>query len=158
MGRNQSALLLAVFMIAFRLAVPTAWMDKTPCAWFVADLALSLLLANTLLCAKLDPTLPPPPLPQTHRRLANFSFSLYCVHTPILNLYISILMFYFGVGWKMVPSNWPTVLLVASGVVVGVAGGYLFSLGTEAHTHKLRKMALAILNGRARKVFAAKSA
>jgi peptidoglycan/LPS O-acetylase OafA/YrhL len=158
MGRNQSALLLAVFMIAFRLAVPTAWMDKTPYAWFVADLALSLLLANTLLSAKLDPTLPTPPLPQTHRRLANFSFSLYCVHTPILNLYISILVFYFGVGWKMVPSNWQTVLLVASGVVVGVAGGYLFSLATEAHTHKLRKKALAILNGRARKVFAPKSA
>jgi peptidoglycan/LPS O-acetylase OafA/YrhL len=158
LGRNQSVLLLLIFMIAFRLAVPTAWMDRTPYAWFVADLALSLLLTNALLCARLDPSLPTPPFPLIHQRLANFSFSLYCVHTPILNLYISIIMFYFGVGWKMVPSNATTVLLTASGVAVGVAGGFLFSLGTESHTYKLKKLSLGVLKGYRRRSLAPKSA
>lgn len=158
LGRNQSVMLLLIFMISFRLAVPTAWMDRIPYAWFVADLALSLLLTNALLCARLDRTLPPAPFRSANQRLASFSFSLYCVHTPIINLYVAVLMFYFGVGWKMIPSSCASVILGASGVAISLAGGFLFSLGTESHTYKLRKIFLGALEGYRRRTLAPNSA
>lgn len=145
-GIRMATGIFVLYLLAFRALVPTAWMDQTPGAWFLADMILALLFVNLLLALKACVSLRPPPLRALNTRLAHFSFSLYCVHTPIIMLFCAMCVRYTGMGWKMVPDRPVVFIYLAGAVITAVTGAYVFSRLTEAHTYPLRRFVVARLS------------
>ena len=83
--------------------------------------------------------LAPPPGSTLHKRLADFSFSLYCIHTPLLMLYVSVLMYETGVGWHMKPTTPHVWLFTAAALPFSMACAWLFARLTERHTDAVRR-------------------
>lgn len=77
--------------------------------------------------------------------LAQSSYSLYAIHTPISVLVVSAL----GVGvdkrWPSDPLHWTLMLLIIAGIV---AVSWLFAQGTERHTNTVRKFVMGRIRGR----------
>jgi peptidoglycan/LPS O-acetylase OafA/YrhL len=138
--------LLVVALIPIRLLVRGPNLVAYPFLQDAADLLSGVLFLNLVVTIRFsDPKgwrlLHTP----EHSRLANFSFSLYCVHTPILVLGQGIADRAFGVGWSgalATPLHW---WIMALAMIVSVAVAYLFSLVTEARTGAVRRALRAAL-------------
>jgi peptidoglycan/LPS O-acetylase OafA/YrhL len=133
------AAILFAWLIGFRLAFRTDQLDAIPGAWFAGDAMLALLFGNLLLLLKARTNLAPPVGGGIHKTLADFSFTLYCVHTPILMLYASLLMYGFGIGWHMTPETPHVVALTAAALPVSMLAAWAFSLLTERNTARVRR-------------------
>jgi len=77
--------------------------------------------------------------PQLHRRLADFSFSLYSVHMPLLILARAIVDQRFGALWARELATSAHWITVAAVMTAAVLFGFLFSRVTEAHTNAARR-------------------
>lgn len=69
-------------------------------------------------------------------RLANCSYSLYAIHTPILIFIVSLLGIQESNRWAATPISWLGVLLLIIAVTVI---GWLFAQVTEKHTDRIRR-------------------
>jgi peptidoglycan/LPS O-acetylase OafA/YrhL len=110
---------------------------------FFLDMGLSLLFANLIAAMRVAPQLRMPPGKVIHQRLADFSFSLYCWHTPILMVYATALTEIFGLGWRMNPRGITEWTIVGGGLTLSVGVSYLMSRITEAKTNDLRRFVFA---------------
>lgn len=70
--------------------------------------------------------------PAFHRTLANFSFSLYAVHTPLLIMMAAIVSRVMGDAWLKQPALLAHYLLALAAMAVTIAIAYVFSRYTEA--------------------------
>ena len=139
-GVLPMAIVVVCYLLLVRVLIPTDWADATFGVWFVCDTVLAILLANLILCMKgAKSELIRPPGGEIHRYLAGFAFSLYCTHSPVLNFYVALMMFEYGIGWQMVPHHAHQWLVVLGGMITAVAFGYVFSLVTESRTDRLRQ-------------------
>jgi peptidoglycan/LPS O-acetylase OafA/YrhL len=150
-----SAVLCGVGLMAVRILVRRTYGDVHPVAMFFVDLSESLLFANLLISMKHYRALVSPIGQARHTWLAAFSFSLYCIHTPILNLYASALRYYSGQSPKMLPDHLWKWAVIFGGMALSIIGAFLFSRLTEAHTVRLRTFILEILQyGRRNRIVA----
>lgn len=133
------ATIFVAWLLAFRVAFRSDQLDAIAGAWFAGDAVLALLFGNLLLVLKSHPSLAPPPGSTLHKRLADFSFSLYCIHTPLLMLYVSVLMYETGVGWHMKPTTPHVWLFTAAALPFSMACAWLFARLTERHTDAVRR-------------------
>lgn len=84
-------------------------------------------------------TLPFPHFPRLNQHLADFSYSLYLVHFPMLAFVLSALHTLTGTGLRM--DNSPLTLLLFGAVAVAVLlAAYVFSLFSEARTGSVRSL------------------
>jgi peptidoglycan/LPS O-acetylase OafA/YrhL len=102
-----------------------------------ADFAIAIAFATLLTSLKWR-SKTPPPLSAVHAQLASFSYSLYCVHIPLLVLYSAICMRLFGVGADMDPDSIFDWLIVAVGLAFATAGALAMYHLTEKHTATIR--------------------
>ena len=142
-----SAVLFVAALLATRLLVRRAFPAEHPLAVFAIDLLLAVLFGNLLISMKLNKTLPKPPGKEWNVAFAAFSFSLYCIHTPVINLYVTTLERCFGTGWQMLPDRMLKWVIVLGAIVVSIASAFLFSLATEAHTARLRMWLMNLFHG-----------
>lgn len=115
---------------------------------FPVDLLLALGFANLLSALKVRTTVAPP-LGALHTRLADFSFSLYCIHTPVLNFLLAMMAL--SVPSLATPMSPQPVAgyLIYGGLLVGsMAIAYLFYLATERHTYTVRRLVIGYLRGK----------
>ena len=134
--------IFVVWLLAFRVAFRSDDLDAILGGWFAGDAVLALLFGNLLLVLKSHPSLAPPPGSTLHKRLADFSFSLYCIHTPLLMLYVSVLMYEAGVGWHMKPTTPHVWLVTAAALPFSMVCAWLFARLTERHTDDVRRWLL----------------
>lgn len=132
-------------LIVVRLLVRRSLEVEHPGYQFLVDLVVGLVFANLLIAMRFSKSLKPFLWPKLNYGLAAFSFSLYCVHIPVLNLYGAALMHYTGTGWHMVPDQAWKWLVVAGAMAVAVTGAFLFSRLTEVHTPYFRELCLRVL-------------
>jgi len=132
-----SAALFLAYLVVWR-TIPSNFLESQPLIRFVSDLVLTGLFSQLLLAMKVDAQLPAPPLPGISNVLASFSFSLYCINMPALNLYAAALMHWFETGWKLVPRGIVDYLIALGGVAFSLLIAYLFSLATERNTSRIR--------------------
>jgi peptidoglycan/LPS O-acetylase OafA/YrhL len=133
-----SGALFIAGLLAVRMAIRRTFGDIHPISMFFVDLLLSALFANLLITMKHNSSLRSPVGKDWNYRFAAFSFSLYCIHTPILNLYGAALKYYTGANLKMVPDHFWKWGLIFGAVGLSCAAGFFFSRVTEAHTAVLR--------------------
>lgn len=144
-ARGWSTVLFIAGLLAVRLCVRRSFPDAHPVGMFIVDVLIGCLFANLLISMKHRFSLRPPPFRDWNHAIAAFSFSLYCTHTPILNLYGAALDYYTGRGWKMVPNHFWNWCIVFGAIGLSCSVAFLFSLVTEAHTAGLRTWLMGLL-------------
>ncbi len=106
---------------------------------FPVDLFIGLTFANMILIMKYLPSLCYPPFPRIHAPLAGFSFTLYCLHTPVINWLTALLHWSTGSGLNMMPTGPIPYILFGLITMICIGFAYSVSLLTERHTSTLRK-------------------
>ena len=133
-------------LVPIRLLVRGPLLAAHPWLQDAADLLSSLLLANLMLTVRYSPAEGWNALrPQFHKTLADFSFSLYVIHMPILILLRSIEDSVMGPEWAKqlaTPAHWATLPAVMS---ICIVAAYGFSRLTEANTGAARRYLSAAL-------------
>lgn len=92
--------------------------------------------------------------PKYHRTLANFSFSLYVVHTPLLLMLAAIVVRFTSEAWLRQPATLAHYLLTLGAMAIAIGFGYVFSRFTEAHTGAARRVLRSWIERRAPAVVA----
>jgi peptidoglycan/LPS O-acetylase OafA/YrhL len=134
-----SGLIFVGWLLATRLSIRRGFIEHHQFYGLIVDLVTGATFSNLLLSLKCSGVLRKPFGNDLHRRLAGFSFSLYCIHVPILMLYASVLMLFFGIGSRMKPSGVITWIIVMGALVTCVVAAYGFSMTTEAKTGQIRR-------------------
>ncbi|ARN79893.1 acyltransferase family protein [Methylocystis bryophila] len=145
-SRWASLALYVAALVVFRFLVRGPVLEAHPWLQDIADLIATLLLSNLLLTTRHSPVegwnwLRRP----FHHAFANFSFSIYSIHMPILVLCRALVDSTLGPAYALqpaTPANW--VILFAVLAIVLVAS-YSFSRVTEAHTGTARRFLSASL-------------
>ena len=143
-----SAGVLVLFLLAVRLAIRRDSPLHSPLGTFVVDAVIAILFGHLLIAMKNRASLFRPTLGSLNKGLADFSFTLYCVHAPILNLYLAMVMSRLGYGVQMkleTPMEWG--VMVAPLLFVPVMA-YAFSWITERRTDAIRALLMQRLFGR----------
>lgn len=132
--------LYVVAVIPIRLLVRGPNLEAHPYLADAADLLGAVLFLNLMVTLRFGPQQGWALFqPQLHRRLADFSFSLYSVHMPVLILARAFVDQRFGAQWARelaTPAHWQVMAAVMTAAVVF---GFLFSRVTEAHTNSARR-------------------
>ncbi len=137
-----SAALFLVGLSADRLLIRRSFGDIHPIGLFFVDTVVGILFANLLLTMRDRGSLSAPPGGRWNTWLASFSFSLYCIHIPVLNLYGAALRFYTGIGWSMVPDRLWKWCVPFVGILLSAVFAFGLSRITEVHTDELRHFLL----------------
>ena len=116
------------------------YLEAFPFLQTASDYASTIVFLNLMLAVRDSPPeswrLLHTPL---HKQLADFSFSLYCVHLPLLILMRAAAMRWFGAEWGVELATGEHWIAFGVGTVVCIGVGYGFSLLTEAHTTEARR-------------------
>ena len=145
-----SGLIFAGWIMAIRLGIRRGFEGNHQFYLLLIDLVTGATFSNLLLSLKCNKYLRKPFGDDIHRKLAGFSFSLYCIHVPLLMLYASAFMWFFGIGNRMKPSGMITWLMVLGALAACVVGAYGFSILTEAKTGQIRRWIFSRLRVRLR--------
>jgi peptidoglycan/LPS O-acetylase OafA/YrhL len=134
-----SGFIFVGWLVAIRLGIRREFAYQHLFYYLVIDLVTAAMFSNLLLSLKCDKSLRKPFGSDVHTSLAGFSFSLYCIHVPLLTLYASVLMWYFHIGSHMKPRGLLTWIIVMGALVACVVTAYGFSIITEAKTGQIRR-------------------
>jgi len=146
--RWLAVLLFLVALVGVRIVFRRGDVEGYGIFAFLRDFGLGVLFCNMLIALKNDPRLKAPFGGGLHARLAGFSYSLYCTHTPVLMVYAAVTIACLGTGWRMVPAGALPWLIVFGAFAISLMVGYLFSRGTEAHTDRVRRALFRLLQWR----------
>ncbi len=105
---------------------------------FISDATVAVTFSMLLLSLKMRRT-PAPPLPNLHKTMASFSYSLYCVHLPLISFYVACSMGLLGFGADMNGKSLAQWLVVAGGLGFSIAGAFALYWLTERHTDQVRR-------------------
>lgn len=139
-GRAAMVLFLAT-ILGLRLVLRFSLLE----IWWIgglADLAVALTFANLLLSLRFveGPAWSWTAAP-LHARLADFSYSLYALHMPLVIFLCAAAQHFWGFGFRSIPVtavHW----LIAAGILGSVVLlSYSFSRLTEARTQAIRQIA-----------------
>lgn len=133
-----AGLILVVFLTAARIGMGADAMHGTTLPSFAVDVVTAALFAKLIVNLKHYKGLPAPPLVSLQRALAGFSFTLYCVHIPVVYFYTAVLMALIGAGYEMIPTGIFDWVLVFGGIAATYVVGFALSLVTERHTNAVR--------------------
>ena len=132
-SRWLAAALLAASLVAIRLLVRGPVLLDHPWLQTASDLTTAILFLNLATTLRFGPTEGWRLFaPTWHKTLADFSFSLYCVHMPTLVLVRAATDSLLGAGWAgqlATPAHWT---LLAATMSLTIVLAYGFSRLTEA--------------------------
>jgi peptidoglycan/LPS O-acetylase OafA/YrhL len=140
-SRWAALAIYVVIVIPVRLLVRGPVLIDYPWLPLAADVLMTLLYVNLLVTVRYSAPEGWSLLkPQLHKRLADFSFSLYSIHMPTLIFCRSLTDHLLGRGWAAelaTPAHWGILSVV---MMATIAAGYAFSRFTEARTSTARKI------------------
>jgi peptidoglycan/LPS O-acetylase OafA/YrhL len=131
--------ILVAFLVLTRLLIRSE-MVATPLRIFVLDVATALCTANVLVTLNhWQGTLPLIFRLRVHQFLAERSYSLYAIHTPLIMFACALLQSHFSLGWKMEQDD-PRVWAVLAGVLMFVIlSTWAFAALTEVRTAQIKR-------------------
>ena len=139
-SRLLSFVLLASVFILIRLLVRGAAVEAHPLISRGADLIAAGAFVNLLLAFRDGANAGFQILKSDwHKILADFSFSLYAVHMPILIFMRAASDQFFGERWVLQLAEFGNYVLATSVIGLTILGAFLFSRMSEARTAQLRR-------------------
>jgi peptidoglycan/LPS O-acetylase OafA/YrhL len=140
--------LYAAIVIPIRLLVRGPVLAAHPWLQDAADLTTAIFFVNLAVTLRYGPREGWALFrPRLHKELADFSFSLYSIHMPVLILVRAAAATAWGPAWAKqlaTPAHWAALAVAMS---LAIAAGYVFSRYTEAHTGAARKFLRRTLPG-----------
>jgi peptidoglycan/LPS O-acetylase OafA/YrhL len=107
------------------------------------DLLIAVSFANLLLAMRACERLLMLPLEAMHKRFAEFSFSLYAIHTPVINFTLAMLVVAWpGLKFPLMPQQHVAYLIYAIVLITSLAAAYFLYLIAERHNYAVRNWAL----------------
>ncbi len=145
-SRFFSLMLLASVLILIRLLVRGPAVEAYPLLSRGADLLAAGAFVNLLLAFRDGPNEGFQILKSDwHRICADFSFSLYAVHMPLLIFMRAASDQVFGAGWVLQLAEAQNYMLAMSVIGLTLLSAFLFSRVSEAKTAELRRKLRAML-------------
>jgi peptidoglycan/LPS O-acetylase OafA/YrhL len=144
-----TAIALRSAPVIFHYPATAGQFDNGVNYFFPYDCLVAMAFANLLLSLRHSRTLPMPPGGWINKSLAGFSFSLYCIHFPVMFVVASTSMRIFGVGDHYDGGDAVSAFLVGCGVISAVLAAFLFSRMTEAQTDRVRQFLYSFVQGEA---------
>lgn len=139
-ARWPALALLAVVIVVIRLAVRGPLLEAHPAIGQAADLAAALAFANLLLAFRDAPQTGFAALrARLHRPLADFSFSLYAIHMPIVIFARAFVGHVLGRDFATQLASGANYAVALAVATTAIASAYLFSRVTEANTGAARR-------------------
>lgn len=138
-GKYVALGLFLALLVVTRLAVRGPFVEAHPILHNVADALVAASFANLLATLRFCETGVVFRHAGAHRRLADFSFSLYATHMPIVFFFWAGASHVFGKEWLgrlPTSAHWSTAGAL---LLVALAAAWGFSLATEARTPALRR-------------------
>lgn len=139
--------LYSLTVIPIRLLVRGPLLAAHPLLQDAADIVTAALFVNVLVSLRFGPEEGWAIFrSKLHKKFADFSFSLYSTHLPILIFVRAATEQLVGVSWPQqlaTPAHW---MALAAAMILSVGTGYLFSCHTEAHTGAARRYLRAIFS------------
>lgn len=146
-SRWRALALYAIVVVLIRLLVRGPVLIAHPWLADAADLFASALFIIVLLAFRFGPHEGFSLLrPKFHKTLADFSFSLYSIHMPILILTRAAVGSAFGRDWATQLATPQHYVVAFSVMAVTIVAGYFFSRVTEAKTGAARRKLRALLD------------
>ena len=146
-SRLFSLILLASVFILIRLLVRGPAIEAYPLISRGADLLAASAFVNLLLAFRDAPNEGFQILKSDwHRILADFSFSLYAVHMPLLIFMRAAADQFFGADWVLQLAEFENYILAMSVMSLVILSAFLVSRSTEARTAQLRCRLREIVN------------
>ncbi|TLG77653.1 acyltransferase [Methylocystis sp. B8] len=146
-SRWRALLLYAIVVAIIRLVVRGSIVQAHPWLMNAADLVGAGLFLVVMLAFRYGPSEGFSLLrPKFHKTLADFSFSLYSIHMPILIFARAAVSSLMGEDWATqlaTPGNYAVGFSVMG---IAIVSGYLFSRVTEAKTGAARRKLRALLD------------
>jgi peptidoglycan/LPS O-acetylase OafA/YrhL len=125
----------AAAVIPIRLLVRGPLLEHYPWSIQAADTLTTLLFVNLMVTLRFGPTDGWDFLrSKLHRTFADFSFSLYCIHVPLLLFICAASEQVLGEGWNKAlatPTHW---IVMTAAMVAAILAAFGFSRFTEAKT------------------------
>ncbi|HXY58873.1 MAG TPA: acyltransferase family protein [Methylocystis sp.] len=145
-SRWLAVALYVAAVVPVRLLVRGPLLAEHPWLSDAADVFCSLVFCNLMLTVRhSSPEGWNLLRPAYHKRLADFSFSLYCTHMPMLILMRAVADSVMGSGWASelaTPAHWATL---AAAMTIMIVAAFGFSRLTEHHTGAARRLLGAVL-------------
>ena len=145
-SRWASLAIYLATLTVIRLAVRGPLVENHPWIQDVSDLVASLVLCNLLVTVRWSSEAGWDWLrPRFHHAFADFSFSIYSIHMPILIFYHALADSVMGPAWTRelpTPAHWGLLFAIISSIILI---SYGFSRLTEAHTGAARRFLSALL-------------
>jgi len=139
-SRFFSLMLLVSVLILIRLLVRGSAVEAHPLISRGADLLAAGTFVNLLLAFRDGPNEGFQILKSDwHRICADFSFSLYAVHMPLLIFMRAASDQVFGAGWVLQLAEFQNYVLAMSVIGLTILSAFLFSRVSEARTAQLRR-------------------
>jgi peptidoglycan/LPS O-acetylase OafA/YrhL len=139
-SRRLSLGLLAAAIVIIRLVVRGPLLEAHPSVSLVADLAAAALFANLLLAFRDAPQQGFSALRwKLHAPLADFSFSLYATHMPVVIFARALIGHFLGRDWAMQLATGANYAMAIAIAIAAIASAYGFSRLTEAKTGAARR-------------------
>lgn len=113
--------------------------DQNTFSVFIMDFLVAGVFSALIWSMKVSKTLVSPMGGRWNKGMADFSFSLYCVHFPILMLYSTLSQKFLGYGYNMTVDNIYEWGVVFGGLASAFILAYLFSVITERNTEAVRR-------------------
>lgn len=131
-------LILLAALLLWRLTSASQVQGTSPFAEYPYDFLVGLAVANLILILKSREDLSPPPFARAHEPLASFSFTLYCLHVPLLHALCAVHWPWTGPIWHVRAAGYPPLVIYVVIVTLCFLGAYLLAQVTERHTYRLR--------------------
>lgn len=146
-SRWRALLLYAAVVVVIRLVVRGHLLETHPWMADAADLLASGLFVIVLLAFRYGPQEGFALLrPKFHKTLADFSFSLYSIHMPILIFVRAAVGSTLGNEWATQLATAENYAVAFSAMGIAIISGYFFSRVTEAKTGAARRKLRALLD------------
>lgn len=145
-SRLLSLAIYAGVVILIRLLVRGSNFAATPFVQDAADIIAAILFLNLVATLRLSPQEGWSLFrSRLHERLANFSFSLYSIHMPVLVLSYAVVDRLYGAGWPRELATAAHWIVLGIVVISTIVISFVFSRFTEVHTNAARRHLRAAL-------------
>ncbi|WP_348983935.1 acyltransferase [Methylosinus sp. C49] len=139
-SRFASLSLYIVAVVIIRLLLRGQILEAFPLLRYIADLLAAILFLNLMAALRVAADWRRTPLGSLiHQRLADMSFSLYCIHMPALILIFAIIDHIGGSRWPQQLATAAHWLVLAGVLGTTVLASFIFSQITEARTREARR-------------------
>ncbi|MDT4775536.1 Acyltransferase family protein [compost metagenome] len=147
-----SILVFIALLLLLRVAIRREFWESSPIGTYVFDVMVGISFSSVLVSMRNSGAIKFPPGGKLNRILAGFSFTLYCIHAPILDAYGALVDKFVVTVYRQNMSDYHHWVLLFTPICISLACAYGMSLIGERQTYRIRTMMKKMTHNRSRRM------